>query len=436
MLGENLAALLLLYVRPVEAMSRILDRGRLWFAIVITLIVSVVASIADPASLIVQSLMNSVNQAELDASHINGSPRAGEQVQQPPEPPQRAPEPALRRLYFFHSIFFSSVWSIVVLLVPGMIAIRALLGHGSFGVLMRQDYLSMLICTLLGWSAAYLPAAAIAFAEEVAQPGAAALRIVLPLFAISVIYFLILTWLAARTAFGISGGFAAGLTAAGAVVSIVGGTFFGVIGVSAIYLASPLFLLYGWRLFASDFRSLGDGLRSRQHFQQQLEIATNNPRDADAHYQLGLIYQRRRQFSEAIARFQRAVEIDPNEADPHFQLGVIARTQERFDDAIRELKKAASLNDKLQQSDVWRELGAALFGAGNLDEAVAALAKFTDRRPYDPEGLYWYGKTLKKLGRAAEAREMFERAIEAVKTMPKHRRAEVRQWGGKSKSEL
>jgi len=202
------------------------------------------------------------------------------------------------------------------------------------------------------------------------------------------------------------------------------------------YLMSPFLLYYGYTLFASDVRSLGDGLRSRQHFQQQLEIATTNPRDADAHYQLGLIYQKRRQWTEAIVRFEKAVEIDPGEADPHYQLGRIARAQKRFDDAIGHLKTAAELDDKLSQSDVWRDLGAAYFESGMVQEAAAALEKYTDRRSYDPEGLYWYGRALATLGRKDDAREMFQRAVDAVKTMPSHRRAEVRTWGSQSKGEL
>jgi len=100
------------------------------------------------------------------------------------------------------------------------------------------------------------------------------------------------------------------------------------------------------------------------------------------------------------------------------------------------LKTAASIDDRLAQSEVWRELGAADFEAGKIEEARAALEKFTDRREYDPEGLYWYGKTLKTLGREAEARQMFERAIEAARTMPRHRRAQVRVWASRAKSEM
>jgi tetratricopeptide (TPR) repeat protein len=180
-------------------------------------------------------------------------------------------------------------------------------------------------------------------------------------------------------------------------------------------------------------RSFGDGLRSRQHFQQQLEISTNNPHDGDAHYQLGLIYQKRLQYTDAISRFEKAIAIDPDAADAHLQLGVIARGQKRFDDAIRHLQTAAKIDDKLAQSDVWRELGASYLGASRTEEALAALKKYTDRRAYDPEGLYWYGIALKQKGLTAEAQEMFDRCIEAVKTMPSHRRAQVREWSTRAK---
>src|SRR5271154_7636304 len=45
--SENVAALFSLYGRPVAAISRILDRGRLWFAIVAALLVSAVAHLPE-----------------------------------------------------------------------------------------------------------------------------------------------------------------------------------------------------------------------------------------------------------------------------------------------------------------------------------------------------------------------------------------------------
>jgi tetratricopeptide (TPR) repeat protein len=258
----------------------------------------------------------------------------------------------------------------------------------------------------------------------------------LPVFGVANIYFAVLTALSVRTAFGTGFGPAAGMTVLGWGAALLGSALLGVVGGSLGFLMSPFVLYYAYLMLGSDVRSLGQGLRSRQHLREQLEIATNNPRDADAHYQLGLIHQQRRQYSEAISRFTQAVTIDPSETDAHFQLGRIACEQGRFDDAIRSLQTAVAQNDKFATSEVWRELGAAYFGASRFAEAEAALAKYTDRRAYDPEGLYWYGKTMLRLDRPAEARALFERSIEAAKTMPRHRRAEVRKWGSLARSEL
>lgn len=69
-------------------------------------------------------------------------------------------------------------------------------------------------------------------------------------------------------------------------------------------------------------------------------------------------------------------------------------------------------------------------------EAHAALAKYVDRRPYDPEGLYWFGKVLRKLGRDSEARDALSQAVEAVNTMPRHRKGRLRTWGSPAGAEL
>ncbi len=64
-----------------------------------------------------------------------------------------------------------------------------------------------------------------------------------------------------------------------------------------------------------------------------------------------------------------------------------------------------------------------------MPEARAALEKYVERRPYDPEGLYWLGKSLAALGENAAARDCFEGCREAVKTAPGYRRRAVGHWG-------
>ena len=109
-----------------------------------------------------------------------------------------------------------------------------------------------------------------------------------------------------------------------------------------------------------------------------------------------------------------------------FQLGRIALEEERLDDAIELLTRAAALDDKCCSHEVWRDLGVAYFRSGRLEEAGLALSKFVERRSYDPEGLYWYGKSLLALGQTDEARQQFEQCREAVETMPTNRRRQLR----------
>src|SRR5215213_4825459 len=64
------------------------------------------------------------------------------------------------------------------------------------------------------------------------------------------------------------------------------------------------------------------------------------------------------------------------------------------------------------------------------------ISKFIDRRPYDPEGLYYYGKTLEQLEQRDEAREVFGRCVEAVQTMPSYRCREHRRWDKLAREQL
>jgi tetratricopeptide (TPR) repeat protein len=443
MFGENLAALFLLYVRPVAAISRILDRGKLWFAILVALAVS---GLVHTPSMFVP----------LDPVHRASRTKAATAEQMakdtPPTPPVASPTQSadsgddeelagtasapglfLGALFQWTGMmpgsFFAPLGALAVAFIPVIVCVRAAMGFGSFSIIMRRDYLALLMLMLFIWAGCYLPVTAAGFLIGFTP-------VMMIFYGAGAVYFALMAAMGLRTMLGIDFAPALGLAIVGCVGAVLGLAIFEVAGPLRSYALSPFLLYYAYIMFASDMRSLGDGLRSRQHMRQQLEISTNNPRDADAHYQLGLIYQNRRQFTEAISRFKRSIEIDPKEADPQYQMGRIARQQKRIDEAIGYLATAVALDDKLSQSEVWRELGAAYFDAGKTDEAAVALAKFVDRRPYDPEGLYYYGRALAKLGRGNEARESFQTAIESVKTMPPHRRAEVRQWGRAAKSEL
>jgi len=390
MILEQLQLLFTLYRRPVKAASRIIDTGRLWFALCVALLVS----------------------AALGFASFPGAPLL-----------TLGPTAAIKVIAVLALLF-----------VPAVVLVMTLYrSHESFPVMLRKDYLSLLNCVLLSLAAAYLPVAAINF---VLPASPMRLLWMLGLIAAGQIYFLVLVTFCVRTLWGTGMVAAAGAAVVGSAATVAGLVGFVLLGSGAYYFSSPFFLYYAYILLGSDVRALGDGFRARQHLRRQLDIATHNPRDADAHYQLGLIYQQRRQYDEAKQRFARAIEIDPREADPVFQLGRIALIEERWDDAIELLNRAAALDDKCCSHEVWRELGVAYLHAARLEEARLALGKYVERRPYDPEGLYWYGKALAYSGACGEARQSFESCREAVETMPPNRRRQLSRWKRMANAEL
>jgi tetratricopeptide (TPR) repeat protein len=294
--------------------------------------------------------------------------------------------------------------------------------NASFGLLLRRDYGPLLTCGFMAWAAAHLPFVAAGFALE---PLGLSEKTALGLWAASAICFGLLMALGVRMLFGIKYPTALVLVAVAALSFSVQAKLFAAV---SPFMFSPFLLFYAFMMFRGGIGDIGYSFRQRQSFRRSMEAATINPRDAGAHYQLGLIYQNRRQYAEAISRFAKAVEIANDETDAHFQLGRIAREQGRLQDAINYFSTVLEQDDKHAHHEIWREIGATYLAASMFEDAKEALAKFIDRRPYDPEGLYYYGKTLEQLGQTAEAREMFNRCVEAVKTMPSYRYREQRKW--------
>jgi len=117
-----------------------------------------------------------------------------------------------------------------------------------------------------------------------------------------------------------------------------------------------------------------------------LEASALNPHDAGAQYQLGLIYQQRRQYGEAIQRFQNAVAIDPREADAHFQLGRIAREQGRLNDALAHFQTVLDLDDKHSQNEILREIGGLYLAAANTSTRAGSWPLTSSAGPTTRKG--------------------------------------------------
>lgn len=366
---EQAKSLLRIFGQPTAAMSAILDRGSLLFASIVAIAVSFLLA------------------------------RAG-----------------------FPFSFYTPLLVLAVVYVPGTLLLSKMVAGlgGGLGEIFQRDYSPLLTCTAMAWAAANFPLALAAWV--VPQPA------LLYIAVLAYAYFAVLMFFAIRTVFGADNRAAVIVVALSWIPLVAAAILWGPLRFLFGWIASPFFLFYLYYYLGGELRGLGDGLRARQNFYRMLQTAAVNPHDAEAQYQLGLIYQQRHQYTEAIRRFTNAVAIDPRETDAHFQLGRIAREQGRLNDALKHFQTVLDQDERHSQSEILRELGAMYVTVRQYEDARQMLADYIERRPYDPEGLYHCGAALEGLGRIPEALQMYERAVEAARTAPRYRRRVTAPW--------
>ncbi|HEX4593619.1 MAG TPA: tetratricopeptide repeat protein, partial [Bryobacteraceae bacterium] len=353
----NAAQLLRLFSRPTAAFSAILDQGSLLFATSAVIIVSLLL--------------------ELSLQHALSL-----------------------------SLAFVPLLGLAVVYVPSTLLITNLIARlGGLSLVFQRDYSSLLTCAAMAWTAANLPIALAGWFLPLPIVGGVAI--------VAYLYFAVLMVFAVRTVFGTETGTAAGVVSVSWVPLVAAPFLWGPLRFILSWLTSPFLLFFIFYYLRGEFVNLGAGLRRRQHFHRMLEAATVNPHDGDAQYQLGLIHQQRRQYTEAIRRFKNAVTIDSGQTDAHFQLGRIALQQGRLNEALEHFQTVYVQDPKHNSNEILRELGALYAAAGQYQDALQQLELYIERRPYDPEGLYYNGLALEKTGDLTRAREMYGRAIEA-----------------------
>ena len=387
-------------------MSGILDQGSLLFASIAVL----------AASLLLQRAVdNFLPRVPVPAVRL-----APSTANLPDDMDLPAPRPQVWQSFSF----YTPLLLLAAAYVPGTLVVANLVGGlGSLRSVLGRDYTPLLTCTAMAWSAAALPLGLAGFAGSALPPRAFA-----GLAVLAAAYFAVLMFFAIRTVFGIDNKASLGAVVLSVIPLGAGVFLLGPLSSVLGLLASPFFLFYAYYYLGGEIGNLGSGLRSRQNFRRMLEAAAVNPHDAEAQYQLGLIYQQRRQYTEAIQRFKNSIAIDPGETDSHFQLGRIAREQGRLPEALAYFQTVVNQNEKHSQNEILREIGAVYLAARQYDHAKHELATYIERRPYDPEGLYYYGQTLEQLGDTAAAREQYDRAIEAARTAPHFRRNVIAKW--------
>jgi protein O-mannosyl-transferase len=141
-------------------------------------------------------------------------------------------------------------------------------------------------------------------------------------------------------------------------------------------------------------------------FQRALQI---NSDFAEAHDNLGNALFQKGKMDEAIAHFQRALQINPDFADAHNGLGNALLRQGKVDEAIGQYQNALQINPDFVVAHY--NLGSALFQKGDVDGAMVHFQKALQINPNDPGAHNNFGNVLFESGNVDQAVAQYQRAL-------------------------
>lgn len=144
---------------------------------------------------------------------------------------------------------------------------------------------------------------------------------------------------------------------------------------------------------------------------------------ADVHHLLGLCRSLLGQHEQALAEFDRALELNPRYIEAHVHRGLVLSELGRADDAERAFRQAASHDARTETgfsrhvaarlANQHAALGEAYAEAGAIRDAVIQYARAVELGPEFHDVRYRLARLLLESGNPLAAREHLERIVDA-----------------------
>jgi len=107
-----------------------------------------------------------------------------------------------------------------------------------------------------------------------------------------------------------------------------------------------------------------------------------SPNSSNAHNNMGDVYTRRNDYTNAAIEFQRAVELQPGDADPRHNLGIAYTIMRRYPEAIEAYQGALSIDPTLYNTH--QNLAVVYYTLKNYKEAEDHLVRALQYGPANP----------------------------------------------------
>jgi len=160
-----------------------------------------------------------------------------------------------------------------------------------------------------------------------------------------------------------------------------------------------------------EFYKKDEDQQAANAFQKAINL---DPSLAEAYFRLGLAHDALGEKQEAEEAYKKAIDaykkIDPKDAEAHYNLGQAYAGRHLYGEAVREYRLATHL--KADDSAIYYDLGSALMRLAQYDEAATAFQKCLD---LDPENF-----------RAQDALDEAREGVKRIKSARKHQEDQVK----------
>lgn len=144
-------------------------------------------------------------------------------------------------------------------------------------------------------------------------------------------------------------------------------------------------------------------------FQRAVEV---DPNYAAAHFSLAYAYERGERIDEAIAQYQKALELEPGNLLGHNNLGVLYDKKGLYDEAIDAFEQALQIDPS--NATVLANLESARKNKATIQEREARIAdarKQVEAQPNNPQVTYNLARVYAALDMKEQAFEWLEKAL-------------------------
>ncbi len=158
------------------------------------------------------------------------------------------------------------------------------------------------------------------------------------------------------------------------------------------------------------------GERSREQVERELHpLMREKPkkeRDADRHFNMGLVMLKRGLPDSAVSEFKRAIELDPKMGKAYLELGCLLMEAGKRDEASVALDKGLDLEPDYVPGLICQARLEAL--QGNTEEAIGDLEGLLMRNVRNPQLHYALGTIFEQQGNLKKAAKEYRKAFELL----------------------